>query len=91
MIAQERMSNNHVYVFKKQQPHKFEWVCETRSHISQGSRPTSTMYLQLYGAGNKHSIDGHQIRSTLPYIRTDIPVVIIFRALGFISDRDIIG
>jgi hypothetical protein len=30
MIAQERMSNNHVYVFKKQQPSKFEWVCETR-------------------------------------------------------------
>ena len=30
IIAQERMSNNHVYVFKKQQPHKYEWVCETR-------------------------------------------------------------
>lgn len=53
IIAQERMSNNHVYVFKKQQPHKFEWVCETRSHISTGARPTSTMYLQMYGAGNK--------------------------------------
>lgn len=31
--------------------------------------------------------DGHQLRSTLPYIRTDIPVVIVFRALGFISDK----
>lgn len=90
IIAQERMSNNHVYVFKKQQPHKFEWVCETRSHVSTGSRPTSTMYLQMYGAGTKGSIDGRQIRSTLPYIRTDIPVVIVFRALGFVSDRDII-
>lgn len=26
IIAQERMSNNHVYVFRKQQPSKFEWV-----------------------------------------------------------------
>lgn len=29
-------------------------------------------------------------RCTLPYIRTDIPVVIVFRALGFTADRDII-
>lgn len=91
IIAQERMCNNHVYVFKKQQPAKYEWTCETRSHISTGARPTSTMFLQMYGAGGKNAIDGHQIRSTLPYIRTDIPVVIIFRALGFISDKDIIG
>eukprot|EP01041_Mallomonas_annulata_P008908 gene8908-18435_t len=95
IIAQERMSNNHVYVFKKQQPSKYEWVCETRSHINTGARPTSTMYLQMYGPGkNKSTIegedDGHKIRSTLPYIRTDIPVVIIFRALGFVADRDII-
>jgi DNA-directed RNA polymerase II subunit RPB2 len=91
IIAQERMSNNHVYVFKKQQPHKYEWTCETRSHVSTGARPTSTFFLQMYGAGSQNSIDGYQIRSTLPYIRSEIPVVIIFRALGFISDRDILG
>mmetsp|Transcript_18211 Transcript_18211/g.18269 ORF Transcript_18211/g.18269 Transcript_18211/m.18269 type:complete len:1196 (+) Transcript_18211:62-3649(+) len=95
IIAQERMSNNHVYVFKKQQPSKYEWVCETRSHVSTGARPTSTMYLQMYGESKNRSAlegdeDGHKIRSTLPYIRTDIPVVVIFRALGFVADRDII-
>ena len=90
IIAQERMSNNHVYVFKKQQPSKFEWVCETRSHVTQGARPTSTMFLQMYGVGARNAIDGHQIRSTLPYIRVDIPVVVIFRALGMNADKDII-
>jgi len=88
MIAQERMSNNHVYVFKKQQPSKFEWVCETRS--AAGARPTSTMFLQMYGQGARNAIDGHQIRSTLPYIRSDIPIVIVFRALGLNADKDII-
>ena len=88
MIAQECMSNNHVYVFRKQQPHKYEWVCETRS--AAGARPTSTMFLQMYGTGARNAIDGHQIRSTLPYIRTDIPVVIIFRALGLLVDKEII-
>ena len=91
MIAQERMSNNHVYVFKKKDDSRFEWVCEVRSHITNGARPTSTMYLQMYGVGTKHVIDGHQIRSTLPYIRTDIPVIIVFRALGLEKDKEIIG
>ena len=91
IIAQERMSNNHVYVFRKQQPSKYEWVCETRSHIATGARPTSTMYLLMYGGGNRGSIDGHQIRCNMPYIRTEIPIVVVFRALGFISDKDIIS
>jgi hypothetical protein len=39
--------------------------------------------------GRSRSIEGNQIRTTLPYIRTDVPVV-IFRALGYVADRDII-
>jgi DNA-directed RNA polymerase II subunit RPB2 len=90
IIAQERLSNNHVYAFKKKQPSKFSWVIETRSQVENSTRPVSTLYLQMYHKGGRMAIDGNQIRSTLPYIRTDIPVVIIFRALGFVADRDII-
>lgn len=90
IIAQERLSNNHVYAFKKKQPSKFSWVIETRSQVENSTRPTSTLYLQMYHKSAKGTIEGNQIRSTLPYIRTDIPVVIIFRALGFVADRDII-
>ena len=90
IIAQERLSNNHVYAFKKKQPSKFSWVIETRSQVENSTRPTSQLYLQMYHKVSKEAIDGNQIRCTLPYIRTDIPVVIIFRALGFVADRDII-
>jgi len=90
IVAQERMSNNHVYAFRKKQPSKFSWVIETRSQVENSTRPTSTLYIQMYHKGGKSAIEGNQIRSTLPYIRTDIPVVIIFRALGFVADRDII-
>ena len=89
IIAQERMSNNHVYVFKKMD-HQLSWVCETRSHVTQGARPPSQLYLMMYRVGARNQIDGHQIRSTLPTIRTDIPVVVIFRALGFNADKDIL-
>jgi hypothetical protein len=42
LIAQERMSNNHVYCFKKKQPSKYQWVCETRSHIERGEYHSTT-------------------------------------------------
>jgi DNA-directed RNA polymerase II subunit RPB2 len=29
------------------------------------------------------------MRATLPYIRQDIPVVLVFRGLGILSDEDI--
>ncbi len=30
------------------------------------------------------------IRATLPYIRSDVPILIIFRALGLTADKDIL-
>ena len=90
LIAQERMSNNHVYCFRKKQPSKYSWVCETRSHVEHGARPTSTMYVQMYARGGKSAVEGNQIRTVMPYIRQDIPVVIVFRALGFVADREIL-
>jgi DNA-directed RNA polymerase II subunit RPB2 len=90
IIAQERLSNNHVYAFQKKQPSKFSWVVETRSQVENSTRPVSTLYIQMYQKGGRGAIEGNQIRTTLPYIRTDIPVVVVFRALGYVADRDII-
>lgn len=28
--------------------------------------------------------------ATLPYIKQEVPIIIVFRALGFVSDRDIL-
>jgi DNA-directed RNA polymerase beta subunit len=40
--------------------------------------------------GVRKSAIGQRIISILPYIRQEIPVIIVFRALGFVSDRDIL-
>ena len=48
LIAQERMSNNHVYCFKKKEDHKYSWTVECRSHDNTGGRGVSTTYLQMY-------------------------------------------
>ena len=33
---------------------------------------------------------GNTIKATIPYIKVDIPIWVVFRALGVISDRDIL-
>ena len=30
------------------------------------------------------------MRATIPYIRSDVPILVVFRALGFVADRDIL-
>ena len=36
------------------------------------------------------SFPGQRIVAILPYIKQEIPVMIVFRALGFVADRDIL-
>lgn len=41
--------------------------------------------------GTQHSrVNGGHIRAQLPYIRTDVPVVLVFRALGYTNDKAIL-
>lgn len=165
LIAQEKMTNNAVYVFSKKQPSKYSWVAEIKSSID-ASRPASAMHVRLLNVGQveegplaspppraprrpptraalfalSHSpifgstltlraspaaaprsfspepsahqtlptppralttaisspspqvknVSGACIHSTVPYIRMEVPIVVLFRALGFVSDRDIL-
>ncbi|WVY92449.1 hypothetical protein V8G54_031537 [Vigna mungo] len=91
LIAQEKMSTNHVYVFKKRQPNKYAFVAEVRSMAESQNRPPSTMFVRMLSrTSSKGGSSGQYIRATLPYIRTEIPIIIVFRALGFVADKDIL-
>uniref|UniRef100_A0A0C9RVV7 DNA-directed RNA polymerase subunit beta n=1 Tax=Wollemia nobilis TaxID=56998 RepID=A0A0C9RVV7_9CONI len=91
LIAQEKMSTNHVYVFKKRQPNKYSYVAEVRSMAESQNRPPSSMFVRMLSrASAKGGSSGQFIRATLPYIRSDIPIIIVFRALGFVADKDIL-
>lgn len=87
LVAQERMSSNHVYVFANG---KGNYVSEIRSMLDGSTRPTSTLYVKMMKAPKGSAITGSVLRATIPYIRQEIPIMIIFRALGFVSDRDIL-
>ena len=47
------------------------------------------MQIKLYGRDEK-GVSGRTIKATLPYIKEDIPIVIVFRALGVVPDGDIL-
>ena len=42
------------------------------------------------GQNIKKSAIGQRIVAILPYIKQEIPIMIVFRALGFVADRDIL-
>ncbi|KAG7740569.1 hypothetical protein KL930_003851 [Ogataea haglerorum] len=93
LIAQERSAANIVQVFKKSPPSPVSHVAELRSALEKGSRLISSIQVKLArgGASNfKSGGVGRSIKATLPYIKADIPIVIVFRALGVIEDGDIL-
>ncbi|CAH1448500.1 unnamed protein product [Lactuca virosa] len=91
LIAQEKMSTNHVYVFKKRQPNTYAYVAEVRSMTESQSRAPSTMLVRMLSQTSaRGGSSGQYICATLPYTRVDIPIIIVFRALGFVADKDIL-
>ena len=90
LIAMERMANNFVYCFAKKQPSKYTWVCEVRSSLHEGSAANSGFAVKLLNNFGAKSFCRGQILCTVPYIRVEVPVVILFRALGIVADRDIL-
>jgi DNA-directed RNA polymerase II subunit RPB2 len=89
LIAQERMAGNHVYIFARAQPSPISFLAEIRSAVEKGGKTVSTFQVKLYRKGSDKS-SGGTIKATLPYIKQDVPIWIVFRAMGVVSDRDIL-
>ena len=90
LIAQERSAANIVQVFKKAQPSPHTYTAEIRSALEKGSRLISSLMLKL-GKGGESARFGQTIHTTLPFVKSDLPIGIVFRALGVVSDEDILN
>ena len=91
IVAQERMASNFVYVFKKKDILGTAWQAEIRSTLDGSNRPPIQFSVKI----SKKNIDdkngiGGLITARIPYIKSDIPIIILFRALGIESDKDIL-
>ncbi|KAF2006760.1 beta and beta-prime subunits of DNA dependent RNA-polymerase [Amniculicola lignicola CBS 123094] len=89
LIAQERSAANIVQVFRKKQG-PIPWTAEIRSAVEKGTRLISTFNIKW--AENSLVVkrqQGPYAYASLPYVKADVPMAVVFRALGVVSDEDI--
>ena len=88
IISQEKVANNLIQVFKNpKNSSKYSHICETRSlHEDLFSIPKVTSIKIT----NKPDIFNNHLKILLPHMKTEIPLFVLFRALGCETDKDII-
>ena len=92
LIAQERSAANIVQVFKKRLS-PTPYVAEIRSAVDKGTRLVASMQVKLHESkkDTPRGAIGNTIQCSLPSVKADIPLVVLFRALGVVSDEDILN
>lgn len=99
IVAQERMANNMVNVFKKKPPSKYSWVSEIRSQAENSNKPAQLFTMQIKSKERKAGAtvkqlslkDDQSIYCSIPLIKEQIPLAILFRALNCLSDKHILN
>ena len=88
IISQERMSENRPFVFRNNRnPTKEVEVIEVKSIGPDNDQvPKNNAVKIMYHPKNPQI---HLLRAAIPRIKTDIPLFILFRALGIVADKDI--
>ena len=87
IIPQENFGNNMMYI-RKSTDDKFIWSTEIRSVSENISKPVRTLSVKLMAPTSKYSYMNLVV--SIPNVRKPIPLFIVFRALGIISDKAII-
>ena len=87
VISQDRIAENKTYVFINNKLSAFSHVAEIRSVQENKFSVPKTTTLKLSSKPNQF---GRFVRVNIHHIKHDIPVFILFRALGIESDKDII-
>lgn len=81
VIAQERMASNVVFVFAKNEPSPILYMSEI--HSIGESLATKTILVKLSRKTGSFQV-------TLPFAKVDLPLFVVFRALGIESDMEIL-
>lgn len=90
LIAQERSAANIVQVYKRSDD-RVPFLAEIRSAVEKGSRLISSLTVRLHAKKEDKKSFGASIKVALPLVKEEIPIAIVFRALGVVSDEDILS
>ena len=87
IISQDRCCENKTFVFSNNKNTSYTHVAEIRSVMDNVFAPPKLTVLKFSMHPNEY---GHYIRCNIHHVRVDIPLFVLFRALGVESDMDII-
>ena len=86
VISQDRIAENKTYVFLNTKATTFSHIVEIRSVQDGAFSVPKITSVKLSSKANKH---GRYMKVNIQHIKHDIPIFILFRALGIESDKDI--
>jgi DNA-directed RNA polymerase II subunit RPB2 len=88
IISQEKIANNLIQVFKNpKNTTKYNYICEIRSLKESIFGIPKTVSFKFT---NKDDIYDNVIKVGLPHMKSDIPIFVLFRAMGCLTDKEII-
>ena len=88
IVSQERVAENKIYVFKPQKiPSKYSHTAEIKSICDKQVGTPKNIQIKIL---NKINVDEKCIKISIPHIKIDVPICIIFKILGVTTDKDII-
>ena len=88
IVSQEKFGDNMLYVKKGKEDNLYSYSCEIRSVSEDTSKPIR--YTSVRITAPSASYTNKQIVVDIPNVRKPIPLFILMRALGIISDKSII-
>ena len=87
IIPQEKFADNMLYI-KEIKNDEFLYSAEIRSVSENVSKPIRTLSVKLKSKSKKFTFENIEVN--IPNVRNPVPLFIVFRALGILSDKDII-
>jgi len=87
IVCQEKFGDNMLYIRDKVDD-TYSHSAEIRCKSEDASKPVRTLSVRIVGPSEQ--LTNNQIVVSIPNVRKPVPLFIVFRALGIVSDKDII-
>lgn len=87
VIMQEKFGDNMMYIEKRGEDDKYSYQANIRSVSENASKPIRTISVKMVAPNKKYTND--HIVVSIPNVREPVPLYIVFRALGVLSDQEI--
>ena len=88
VIPQEKFADNMIYIRKNKADDIYSFSAEVRSVSEDASKPQRTVAIKMVASSSV--LSNNQIVVAVPNVKKPVPLFILMRALGVISDKEVI-